>query len=285
MEPSYPGEESANQSKDQNLQLQVVVHAGPLAGKGYLFTGEMLTFGRDPDNDITWDDGQVSRHHARLTRQGDLLLLEDLGSTNGTLVNGQPISDVHTLQPADIISIGSSVFGVKGFAAPQTVAITQITARPPELVPDAAPRRPQPAKRRSPPPSPRPKPPKAPVSSSKQGRGGVNILAIAGVITVILVILGLAALTAYFIFVGQRGTGVQVPNVVITAPAPGSQVRVGQSVFVQATASDPTGVVRMELWVSGLKTAETSSPAAQGQPTLPVQCSGCRRRLAATRLK
>ena len=107
----HPSAFNSNASQ-QPQQLQVVVHAGPLAGKGFPITGDILTIGRDPDNNISLDDEQVSRHHARLIRQDDQIILEDLGSTNGTLVNGKPITGQHALQPADIISIGSSVFGV-----------------------------------------------------------------------------------------------------------------------------------------------------------------------------
>src|SRR5262249_32342326 len=109
----------------QPRQLQVLVHAAPLAGKGFPITKDIITFGRDPENAIACDDRQVSRRHARLTRYGQQLILEDLGSTNGTLVNGKPIEGEHVLQPADIISIGTSIFGVKGFSAPNTLGVTQ----------------------------------------------------------------------------------------------------------------------------------------------------------------
>lgn len=254
-----------NNQPDSEPQLQIVVHAGPLAGKGYLFNGDLITFGRDPENDIAWQDGQVSRHHARLARRAGQLILEDLGSTNGTLVNGKPISGPHILQPADIISIGSSVFGVKGFAAPQTVAITQISPRLGELppAPAAAPAsRPKQAGRR-----PKPTPPPTP-KQRRASRPGMSALAIAGVVALVLIILGMAAVTAYFLLQGRNAAETQIPVVVITAPVEGSQVTPGQPVTVQATASDPSGVRRMELWVSGAKIAETASPVSQGQPTL-----------------
>ncbi len=243
-------------------QLQVVVHAGPLAGKGYLFGGESITFGRAPENDIFWEDTQVSRFHARLSRQGDRLILEDLGSTNGTLVNGKLIAGPHILQPADIISIGSSVFGVKGFAAPQTVSITQISMRKAEAS------KPRPA---SEPPTRRParsSPPRPPSKPAASSSSGVSVMTIAGVLLLILLILGLAAATAYFLFAGQNSAQASVPVVVITTPVNGSQAQVGQATVIQATASDPAGVVRLELWVSGSKLEEVRSPAPQGQSTL-----------------
>jgi len=244
-------------------QLQVVVHAGPLAGKGFLFSGEAISFGRDSDNDISWEDTRVSRFHAKITRQGERLILEDLGSTNGTLVNGKPITGRHILQPADIISIGSSVFGVKGFAAPQTVSITQVSLKLSEQAAQAAQQTVRP-----PQPAPRPQPKPAAAPPAKAANSGLNLITVIGVMGVIALILGLAAITAYFLFMERTSPQASRPAVVITAPVNGSQVPVGQPTGVQVTASDPAGIIRLELWVSGQKVQEAASPAAQGQPTL-----------------
>lgn len=264
--PSAFGSGQSQQSGSQ--QLQLVVHAGPLAGKGFPIAREMLTFGRDPDNDITLDDSQVSRHHAQLIRQADQIIIEDLGSTNGTLVNGRPITGQHLLQPADVISIGSSVFGVKGFSAPQTMGATQVASEKPAFF--DVPRSPAPS---APPPS-------TPTWSTGSGptappatpdrSGGISMLAIAGILALIVVVIIIAIVTAFFLS-RERGSSVaSVPDVVITAPVDGSQVPLAIPLTVQATASDAAGVVRMELWVSGAKTAESISPVADsgGQPTL-----------------
>lgn len=243
-------------------QLQLVVHAGPLAGKGFPITGNSLTFGRGSENDIILDDTQVSRNHARLVRQGDEVIIEDLGSTNGTLVNGKPIGGQHVLQPADIISIGSSVFGVKGFAAPSTIGVTQISMEKRNYPPPVAPAPPAP---RIPSPPPRRQAPAAPPA---QPSSRLNVLVIGGLIALILVVVIIAAVTAYFL-TQERGSGVAgIPTVVITAPTTNSQVQINVPVTVQATASDPSGVKRMELWVSNIKTADAVSPVEQGQPTL-----------------
>ncbi|MBI1880195.1 MAG: FHA domain-containing protein [Chloroflexi bacterium] len=243
-------------------QLQLVVHAGPLAGKGYPITGNTLTFGRGSDNDIILDDSQVSRNHARLTRQADEVIIEDLGSTNGTLVNGKPIVGQHTLQPADVISIGSSVFGVKGFAAPNTIGVTQISMEKRAYPLPVAPSPPAPPRVSSPPP-PRPTPVARPAESS-----GLNMLVISGIIVLILVVVVIAGVTAYFLTQDRGSTLGGIPTVVITAPTANSQVEVNVPVTVQATASDPAGVKRMELWVSNIKTADAVSPVEQGQATL-----------------
>ncbi|MCB0169205.1 MAG: FHA domain-containing protein [Anaerolineae bacterium] len=262
MSQSHPSAFSSDYSQDPQPQLQIVVHAGPLAGKGYPIRGDGISFGRDPENDISWDDSQVSRKHARLTRQDNELVLEDLGSTNGTLVNGKPIEGPHVLQPADIISIGSSIFGVKGFSAPNTLGVTQVSrdrmTLPPALSKAAA----------SPPqPAPAPRPASAPVAQ-QSGGGQWNMVAIGGVAIFVVVVIALAAITAFFLVRGQETGATQVPTVVITAPVGGSEVQINVPVTVQATASDSSGVTRLELWVDGVKTAEAASPVAQGQPTL-----------------
>lgn len=260
----YPSAFEPNSSvQPDRPQLQLVVHAGPLAGKGFPIRSKILTFGRDPDNDITLDDTEVSRHHARLVQRDDQIILEDLGSTNGTLVNGKRIVNQHILQPADIISIGSSVFGVKGFAAPHTIGVTQLSSGPPPF----ATQKPQPAAPASRPPSSPASPPR-PAAAGPTETSQVNMLAIGAIMAVIVTVVIIAALTAYFLTQERGPTVASIPEVIITAPLNGSQVQVNLPVTVQATASDPAGVKRMELWVSGQKIAESISPVDQGQSTL-----------------
>ncbi|MCS6800392.1 MAG: FHA domain-containing protein [Chloroflexota bacterium] len=74
---------------------------------------EVITIGRDPSNDIPLNHPQVSRFHARLTRRGAEVLLTDLGSTNGTFVNGQLIATV-PLRESDHFQIGPYEFTVSG---------------------------------------------------------------------------------------------------------------------------------------------------------------------------
>ncbi|GIW08609.1 MAG: ABC transporter ATP-binding protein [Dehalococcoidia bacterium] len=76
-------------------------------------TRDVITIGRDPSNDIPLNHPQVSRFHARLTRRGAEVLLSDLGSTNGTFVNGQPIATV-PLRDTDHFQIGPYEFTISG---------------------------------------------------------------------------------------------------------------------------------------------------------------------------
>ena len=59
----------------------------------YEFTEDLVTIGRAPDNMIVIDDPSVSSRHAQLEQAGDVYRLKDLGSTNGTRVNGTPITE------------------------------------------------------------------------------------------------------------------------------------------------------------------------------------------------
>ncbi len=65
-----------------------------------------MTIGRHPDNDIVIANGAVSARHAAITRSGDQAVLEDLGSSNGTFVNGQRVAQA-VLAPGDRAAIAT----------------------------------------------------------------------------------------------------------------------------------------------------------------------------------
>ncbi len=71
-----------------------------------------VIIGRSPNADIMISEPFVSGNHARLTIQGPALVLEDLGSTNGTLVNGHLIGQPVTLRAGDDVQIGDVVMRV-----------------------------------------------------------------------------------------------------------------------------------------------------------------------------
>jgi predicted component of type VI protein secretion system len=60
---------------------------------GYEFTEDLITIGRAPDNMIVIEDPSVSSRHAQLERSGEIYRLKDLESTNGTRINGLPITE------------------------------------------------------------------------------------------------------------------------------------------------------------------------------------------------
>jgi predicted component of type VI protein secretion system len=90
-----------------DLILEIV--EGPGAGQQVPLDG-VLDVGRDPGLPLHFEeDGQVSRRHARFSAQAGNVVVEDLGSTNGTYVNEQPISAPRTLRPGDKVRMGLTV--------------------------------------------------------------------------------------------------------------------------------------------------------------------------------
>jgi hypothetical protein len=67
---------------------------------------ERVVLGRDPGCDIVLAGRLISRQHAGITRAGRVYTLEDLGSRNGTAVNGQPLSGPWVLHDGDCIDLG-----------------------------------------------------------------------------------------------------------------------------------------------------------------------------------
>lgn len=90
-------------------QFQFVMRAGPTPGVTFALEGEQLTIGRDSSNAVAINDPEVSRKHARLSFQGGKYVLEDLGSTNGTFVNGQRLAGPIVLKPGDVVSLGEQI--------------------------------------------------------------------------------------------------------------------------------------------------------------------------------
>lgn len=90
-------------------QFQFVMRSGPTPGVTFPLEGDQLTIGRDSSNGVTINDAEVSRRHARLNFQGGKYVLEDLGSTNGTFVNGQRLAGPVVLKPGDVVSLGEQI--------------------------------------------------------------------------------------------------------------------------------------------------------------------------------
>jgi YD repeat-containing protein len=84
---------------------RLTVRSGELASREFLI-GEALELGREPDNDAMLPDPKVSRHHARIRRDGERYVLADLGSSNGTFVNGERVNAPASLEDGDVILLG-----------------------------------------------------------------------------------------------------------------------------------------------------------------------------------
>ncbi len=90
-------------------QFQFVMHSGPNTGKIYPLEAPEIIIGRDASNIIAINDSEVSRKHAKLTLQNSAYIIQDLGSTNGTFINGQRLSNAQELKPGDSVTLGENI--------------------------------------------------------------------------------------------------------------------------------------------------------------------------------
>lgn len=80
------------------------------AGREHRLAGETILIGRAVENDIVIASKRVSRQHARLRREGRAVLLEDLGSANGTFLNDERLAGPVALRDGDRIGVGDVFF-------------------------------------------------------------------------------------------------------------------------------------------------------------------------------
>jgi DNA-binding SARP family transcriptional activator len=78
-------------------------------GQRIVLTGSPVVLGRQPDCDLVLQDDQASRRHAQVEPGPSGFVLVDLGSTNGTLLNGQPVDGPASLEPGDSIVVGDTL--------------------------------------------------------------------------------------------------------------------------------------------------------------------------------
>jgi pSer/pThr/pTyr-binding forkhead associated (FHA) protein len=120
--------ESLNsESKMANAKLTIVSPDQP--EREMEVYGE-VSIGRARDNRITIDDPMVSQYHAVIEKRGDLFWLSDLGSTNGTTVNSNPVAFEYKLQDGDLISIGG--VATIAFHADVSLSSSQTSANEPD---------------------------------------------------------------------------------------------------------------------------------------------------------
>jgi pSer/pThr/pTyr-binding forkhead associated (FHA) protein len=88
--------------------LRLRVESGPLAGQTFPLEPPEVVIGRDPDADISISEGTVSWRHAKLAPTASGWSVTDLGSTNGTAVNGRTLeaNREHPLEPGAEVRVG-----------------------------------------------------------------------------------------------------------------------------------------------------------------------------------
>jgi predicted component of type VI protein secretion system len=115
---------------------QMMMRSGVNAGKAYPLEQEETLVGRDLANDITIPDPEVSRRHARFVMRDESVFIEDLGSTNGTFLNGERISTAQQLRLGDVVTLGENVSMVFEKFVPEeevTMATPEIEKTPPPV--------------------------------------------------------------------------------------------------------------------------------------------------------
>jgi FHA domain len=91
-------------------RLEVVAAMGHEPGTSFELGNGGATMGRSASSDIEVDDPFASSAHARIFPRGDFMYIEDVGSTNGTYLNGRQVRQPEQLKPADAIRIGDTEY-------------------------------------------------------------------------------------------------------------------------------------------------------------------------------
>jgi two-component system cell cycle response regulator len=89
----------------------LILIRGTPQGHRYFIEKDEMIIGRDPSADISISDPLISRKHAKVTREGIVIKIEDLGSSNGTVINGKKLEAGHVAKLAkeDMIKLGNSI--------------------------------------------------------------------------------------------------------------------------------------------------------------------------------
>lgn len=90
----------------------VVVRSETQSGHTYTVK-DALVFGRSEDADVILDDPYASEFHLRFTSEADGIMLHDLGSTNGTYLNGRRVTSPVALSKGDAVQVGKTVMEIR----------------------------------------------------------------------------------------------------------------------------------------------------------------------------
>ncbi|MCB0208006.1 MAG: FHA domain-containing protein [Anaerolineae bacterium] len=120
--------------RDRLLRVpHLVIHTPTQTWVHRLQAQDSWSLGRSEDNDIVLDHAKVSRHHARIERDGAAFIIRDLGSANGTFLGRQQIEG-HTLHHTDTLNIGHAQIIFKDVTPVEPPALAPQTVRSPVIV-------------------------------------------------------------------------------------------------------------------------------------------------------
>src|SRR5262245_58760746 len=101
---------SAVSSKSEANGIKLVCTAGPKSGQEFPLVQQEVVIGRATDNGISIPDTSVSRKHLKLRKASGGWMAMDLGSGNGTLLNGELLTDETVLGNGDVLALGDTEF-------------------------------------------------------------------------------------------------------------------------------------------------------------------------------
>jgi pSer/pThr/pTyr-binding forkhead associated (FHA) protein len=163
-------------------QFQLVIRSGPNVGKVFPLEAAEISIGRDNSNMVAINDAEVSRKHAKMELRGTAYVITDLGSTNGTFINGTRVTGTQVLNPGDTVGFGEGILLQYDAAYDPNATMVSSSARAPKTV--APVQRPAPA----PAPAYSGQVPAGPMASSAPAKKGGNktVLIIVVVVVVLL---------------------------------------------------------------------------------------------------
>ena len=102
------GDKTVRIKEDPGLKIKFRIETDGNVTEKTASVRNRIVLGRGNDCDVQIDDKSVSKHHLEISLQADGLYVKDLGSSNGTKVNGSPLTDSRTLRTNDILEMGYS---------------------------------------------------------------------------------------------------------------------------------------------------------------------------------
>jgi len=182
-------------------EATLIVRQGAQVGTTYSLGRQPVVLGRDETAEISLQDPEMSRRHARIAWHEGVYLLEDMRSTNGTYLNGTLIRMPQALNHGDKVGVGQTVLEFASTAGAQPRQVAYEAPRysapppPPPLAPTPPP--PPPPRPAPPPPPPPSPPPPAAQEPPKQGRSRCLLFGCGCLVLLVLLIVGAFAVVMF----------------------------------------------------------------------------------------